>query len=221
MSAVVTGTQAKLEALLPNKIGDNKTFTDAYVQELIMAGFYDVAEKTGVLTVTQSISLTANALLYDLDSSFIDVGSVEFKSDGTNVDGALTAVTLSDLDRKSRKWRDDRGTRPEYYSLLSAPGIPETSTDARDGSQILVWRPMSTVDAEIITINGIGIGNTSTSLPQDVQRLALVPYCLSHLKAQSDPQAAVRFRHLYNSGWKKIRGRYASRYTETFVSRKG
>ena len=221
MSAVVTGTQAKLEALLPNKIGDNKTFTDAYVQELIMAGFYDVAEKTGVLTVTQNISLTANTLLYDLDSTFIDVGSVEFKSDGTSTDGHLTAVTLSDLDRKSRKWRDDRGTRPEYSSLLSAPGIPETSTDAADGSQILVWRPMSSVSAEIITITGIGIGNTATSLPQDVQRLALVPYCLSHLKAQADPPAAVRFRHMYEEGWKRIRSRFGSRYSETFVSRRG
>lgn len=221
MSAVVTGTQAKLEALLPNKIGDNKTFTDAYVQELIMAGFYDVAEKTGVLTVTQNISLTADTLLYDLDSSFIDVGSVEFVSDGTNTDGRLAAVTLSDLDRKSRKWRDDRGTRPEYYSLLSAPGVPETSTGAADGSQILVWRPMSSASAEIITVTGIGVGNTSTALPQDVQQLALVPYCLSHLKAQADPQAAVRFRHMYEEGWKKIRRRYASRYIETFVSARG
>ena len=221
MSAVVSGTQAKLEALLPNKIGDNKTFTDAYVQELIMAGFYDVAEKTGVLTVTQAITLVADTLLYDLDSTFIDVGSVEFKSDGTNVDGHLTAVTLSDLDRMSRKWRDDRGTRPEYYSLLSAPGIPETSTGTADGSQILVWRPMSAVTTEIITVTGIGIGNTTTALPQDVQRLALVPYCLSHLKAQSDPQAAIRFRHMYEEGWKKIRSRFGHRYSETFVSARG
>ena len=219
MSAVVTGTQAKLEALLPNKIGDNKTFTEAYVQDLIMAGFHDVAEKTGLLTVTQNISLVADTLLYDLNSTFIDVGSVEFKQDGSNVNGRLNAVTLSDLDRRSRKWRDDRGVRPEYYSLLSAPGVPETSTGTADGSQILIWRPMTTVSAEIITVTGIGVGNTSTSLPQDVQRLALVPYVLSHLKAASDPQAAVRFRHMYEEGWKRIRTRFGSRYTETFAGR--
>ena len=219
MSAVVTGTQAKLEALLPNKIGDNKTFTDAYVQDLIMAGFHDVAEKTGVLTVTQDITLVADTLLYDLDSTFIDVGSVEFKQDGTNVNGHLNAVTLSDLDRRSRKWRDDRGVRPEYYSLLSAPGIPETSTDTHDGSQILIWRPMSTVSAEVITVTGMGIGSTTTTLPQDIQRLALVPYVLSHLKAASDPQAAMRFRHMYEQGWKRIRTRFGNRYVETFVGR--
>lgn len=212
MSAVVAGTKAKLQDLLPGRIGSNKAFTDSYVEDLIMAGFYDVVEKCDLLTVTDDITLANDTLWYDLDSSLIDISFVEFKSDGTNVDGHLTAATLSDLDRMSPNWRDDRGTRPEYYSLLSAPGV-------YSGSQILVYRPPSSVTAEIITVTGIGIGTTTTRVPDDVQRLCLVPYVLAHLKA-TEPELAIKYYKMYQDGMDRVRGRFSHPYSER-ISRGG
>ena len=214
MSAVVAGTKAKLDTLLPGRIGDNKAFTDSYVTDLIMAGFYEVADKCGVLNVTQDITLTQDTLLYDLSSSFITVEFVEFKSDGSDVDGHLRPVTLRDLDLMSRKWRDDRGTRPEYYSLLSTPGT-QSYTGTSYGADIQIWRPMSSVDSEIITVTGLGIGTSSTNMPDDIQRLCLVPYALSHLKAVTSPQDAVKYYKMFEDGCDRVRGRYGHRYSES------
>jgi len=212
MSAVVAGTLAKLDTLLPGRIGDNKAYTTSYVTDLIMAGFYEVADKCGVLNVTQDITLTQDTLLYDLSSSFITVEYVEFKSDGSNVDGHLKPVTLRDLDLMSRKWRDDRGTRPEFYSLLSTPGTQNLVSSG--GAQIQIRRPMSSVDSEIITVTGLGIGDTSTNMPDDIQRLALVPYVMSHLKAVAAPQEAVSYYKMFKDGCDRVRGRYGHRYEE-------
>ena len=213
MSAVVAGTLAKLDTLLPGRIGDNKAYTTSYVTDLIMAGFYEVADECGVLNVTQDISLTQDTLLYDLDSTFITVEYVEFKSDGSDVDGHLKPVTLRDIDLMSRKWRDDRGTRPEFYSLLSTPGTQNITTTG--GAQIQIWRPMSSVSAEIITVTGLGIGSSSTSMPDDIQRLCLVPYVMSHLKAVTAPQEAVKYYRMFEDGCDRVRGRYGHRYEES------
>jgi len=214
VSAVVAGTKARLEKLLPGRIGDNKTFSTSYVESLILAGFYDVCERCNLLPSSEDVTLANDTLIYDLTEKFIEITSVEWVPGDTTRQGHLKAVTLSDLDKMSRKWRDDRGTRPEYYCLLSAPGIPETSTDAGDGSRIVIWRPLSTVDDDKIRVNGIISGTAATPVPDDVQRLCLVPYVLSHLKAVQNPQAASGYMAIFEQGCETVRGRFSHRYDE-------
>ncbi|HUV62946.1 MAG TPA: hypothetical protein VMW24_03555 [Sedimentisphaerales bacterium] len=215
MSAVVAGTKAKLQDLLPGRIGDNKAFSDSYVESLIMAGFNDVAERCELVRATETISMLDDTLVYDLDSSFINITSVAFLPDGGDEDGILTVATLDDLDRKSRKWRDDRGTRPEYYTLLSAPGIPETSTDAADGSQILVYRALSDATDAELRIYGVAVGGSTTNTSEDIQRMCLVPYTMAQLKAIADPRSAHGHYDKFLEGCEKVRARYGHKYTET------
>lgn len=220
MSAVVSGTKAKVQNLMPNMIGTNRTFSDAYVESVILAGWYAIAEKCGICTASQEIDLTDNTAEYDLDSKFIDITSVELRTDGATVDGNLDAVTLDDLDRFSRKWRDDRGTRPEFYTLLSAPGIPESTTDASDGSKILIHRPISSVTDQDIVVKGFALGVSvsqaaATLVPEDVQRLCLVPYTLAILKAVSAPGEAIRFMRMAWDGADRIKGRFMDKHSET------
>jgi len=215
MSAVVAGTKLKLQNLMPGMIGTNRTFSDSYVEDLIMAGFYEVIEKCDLLTVSQTISLGADTLTYDLSSKFIEVTSVEFLSDGTNVDGHLNAATHDDLDMMSCNWRDDRGTRPEHYVLLSAPGLMESESGvAADCAKIQIYRPMSAVTSEAVKVKGLGLGDSNTTVPEDVQRLCLVPYVMAHLKAVSDPQMAGGHMDRFLHGCDRVRGRFADRYTE-------
>ena len=220
MSAVVSGTKSKVQNLMPGMIGTNRTFTDSYVESVILAGWYSIAEKCGICHAVQYIDLTDNTAEYDLDHMFIDITSVEFRSDGSNIDGNLKAVTLDDLDRLSRKWRDDRGTRPEYYTLLSAPGIPESVADASDGSKILIHRPIASTSSEDIVVKGYAVGAAvssaaSTNVPEDVQRMCLVPYTMAHLKAVTDPGAAVKYMRMCQDGVDRIKGRFINRNAET------
>ena len=217
MSAVVAGTKLKVQNLMPGMIGTNRTFSDSYVNDIIMAGFNEVAEKCGLITDSVDISLVAGQLEYDLDSSLIDVRSVDFGPNGGDIDGSLTAVTLDDLDRMSCKWRDDRGTRPEYYTLLGAPGVPETSTGAGDGSKILIYRAMSSVDDDYVKVTGIKIGASGSLVPDDIQRMCLVPYTLAHLKAVKDPRMAQDYYMRFLQGCERIADRYGVPLTETPV----
>jgi hypothetical protein len=211
MSAVVAGTKAKLQNLFPNRIGDNKAFSTSYVESLIMAGFYDACERCNLVEGTERVALVDDTLVYDLAEPFIEVLSVEL-FDGSSRVGHLTAVTLDDLDKMDRTWRNSRGAEPEYYTLLSAPGIPETSTDAADGSRIQVWRPMSTAGDYEVWVNGIQTGTSATHVPGDVQRLCLVPYVMAHLKAVAAPDMAAYYMGKYLEGCEKVRGRFSHKY---------
>ena len=216
MSAVVAGTKLKLQNLMPGMIGTNRTYSDSYVEDLIMAGFNEVAEKCDLLTSKVVIDLVADTLIYDLNKSFIDVHSVDFLPQGGDPDGTLTAVTLDDLDRMSRKWRDDRGTRPEFYTLLSVPGIPETESGVSDdGSKILIYRPMATVDDDQVQVVGTTVGVSATLAPEDIQRFCLVPYVMAHLKAVSQPSVAHKHYARFLNGCDRVRGRYGVKLTET------
>ena len=215
MSAVVTGTKAKLEKLLPDMIGDNKTYSSAFVEELIMAGFYDVCERIELLPASEDVTLEADTLEYDLTGKFIEITSVEWVPGDVNREGHLKAVTLGDLDKMSRKWRDSRGSEPEYYSLLSAPGMPETSTDAGDGSRILIWRPLSSVSDDKLRVTGFIAGTTTTTTPEDVQRLCITPYVMSHLMAVRDPAKAQHYFGKFEEGCERVRGRFGHKYDET------
>lgn len=213
MSAVVAGTKAKLQNLLPGRIGSNNAFSDSYVEELIMAGFHEAAEACSLVVGTESVALANDTLVYDLAEPFIEITQVEW-FDGSNRKGHLTCATLSDLDKMSRKWWDSTGAESEFYSLLSAPGIPETSTDAADGSRILVWRPVTDATDLSLLVTGFVCGTTTTPISEDVQRMCIVPYVLSHLNAVANPNMAAGYLAQFESGCDIVRGRFSHRYDE-------
>ena len=217
MSAVGAGVLGKLQDLLPGQIGDNKAYSTAYVNAIILAAHYAVTERTETQFVSEDITLVADTLEYDLSSKFITVASVDFKSDGSIIDGSLTAATMDDFDRLSLSWRDDRGTRPEYYALLSAPGTRVTTAGVPD-SRIMIYRQMSAVTSEVITVNGIGMeSDLLDSVPNDVQDYCVVPYCMSHLYANRDIKYAMGQYDKFVAGCVKMAGRYLNKFVENPV----
>lgn len=215
MSAVISGVKQKLQDYLPNQIGSNARWSDAFIEGLIVAADNMARERTESLWVTQEIDLSDGVLEYDLDSKFISVVSVEFSSDGVTYDDHLKAVTFNDMDAMSYKWRDDTGTRPEYYSLLGAPGIGETSTDAGDGTKIIIYRPVATVGSEKIRINGYGVSpGSSTNVPDDVQYDVHVNYVMSFLMVPSDIKLASEFYDRFLAGCDRAKRRFVSEFAD-------
>jgi len=162
-----------------------------------------VRERTENFYYEQEIVLVADTLEYTLDSEFIEIVGVEFASDGSTYDRYLKPATLDDLDSKTIGWRDSGGTRPDYYTLLSAPGCPE--------AKILIWRPMTSVDSQTINVIGFGVGTTTTTVPDDIQGKCHVPYVMALLKAKSAPEEAARWFGKYLDGCETIIGRTRSR----------
>ena len=204
MSALVTGVQEKLEDLLPGRIGDNKSWSEATLQQYILLADYAVRERTDNLFGTQEIALVQDQAAYTLDSEFIDVVSVEFAADGSTYDYFLHAATFDDFDRINLKWRDDGSTRPELYTLVSTPGTP-TAT-------IHIHRPMTSVTAQTIKVGGHRIGTTTTKVPDDVQRAAHVPYVMAILKAQEEPKVAAMWWGRFLDGVESVRARTVNPY---------
>ena len=159
---------------------------------------------------SQTIPLVANTIEYALDSEFIDVFAVEFAADGSTYDYYLKPATLDDLDMISLSWRDDGGTRPDYYCLVGAPGTP-TST-------ILIHRKMTSVDAQTIRVWGHRVGATTTTVPDDVQRAAHVPYVMAMLKAGEDPREAAMWYGRFINGCEEVSRRTVSRYAAGFMN---
>ena len=204
MSAVQANVLIKLQDLLPNQIGTNRKWATADVERHIMFADRLVRERTGNLYHQQEISLVADTLEYALDSEFIDIVSVEFASDGSTYDWYLRPVTLDDLDKISLSWRDDGGTRPEFYTLIGAPGISRT--------KVLIYRQMSAVDSQTIRVTGIGMGATDSDCPSDVQNKCHVPHVMAVLLAKENPQLAAEWFGKYLQGCEVVRRRTLSRY---------
>jgi len=205
MSQVLTGVRAKLDLLYPGQIGDNRRWSSDYIESLIMAADKAVRDRCETLFISEEITLVADQAYYDLDPSFISVVSVEFSSDGTNYDGELKPVTLEDLDLRTQRWRDDRGTWPFEYALESTPGMPAVKP-----SRIMIYRPMSGVSAQTIRVNGYGVGGTTTVVPDDVQYACHLPFVMSLLSVPADVQKAVGLHRKFTSGCTKFRGRFVT-----------
>jgi len=202
-SAVQAGVLAKIQDLLPNQIGTNRRWAQADVERHIMYADGLIRERIGNLYHQQEITLLADTREYSLDSEFIDIVSVEYASDGSTYDWYLNPVTLDDLDKVNVGWRDDGGSRPEFYTLLGAPGVPT--------SKIQVWRPMSTVTGETIRVTGLGIGATTTTCSEDIQNKCHLPHVMAVLLAKSDPQAAAQWFAKYLEGVDVARRRTLSK----------
>lgn len=209
MSQVVTGVTQKLQDLLPNQIGSNRRWTTAAVERYIMLADRAVRERTENLFTFQNISLVSATAEYTLDSEFIDVVAVEYSSDGTTFDYYLKPATFDDFDRMNVNWRDDGGTRPEYYTLLSAPGLPTAS--------IHIYRPLTTATTQVIRVHGHRIGTTTTTVPDHVQDECHVPFCMAMMVAKDDPQQAAMWYGRFVAGCERQARRSVSPYAQAPV----
>ena len=207
MSAVVSGVKAKLSLKLPGQIGTNRQWSDTYIETLILAAAHAACERIGYQWVTQTISLVNNTHEYALNSTFVDVQSMQYSSDGTNFEYTLSPSTLGKFDSMSKAWRDDRGVRPTYYALLSAPGLQNVSTTGRS-SKIAIYPALSSVGSAKIKVNGCGIGISTTTVPDDVQERVHVPYVMSILRAVQNPEDAAAHYAKYIEGCGYVRGRF-------------
>ena len=214
MSAVVSGVKAKLELRLPGQIGTNRQWSDTYIETLCLAAAHAACERIGFLWVSEEISLVDDTNEYALDSKFISVETVEFATDGSSYEQHLKPATMQELDSISRRWRLDRGTRPERYVLLSAPGTDATSVGATDGSRIIIYRPLSSAGSSTIRVQGWGIGTASTKVPDDVQERVHVPYVMAVLRSQHDPAEALDYYRKFVSECDKVRGRFQQPYAD-------
>ena len=207
MSAVVSGVKSKLNLRLPGQIGTNKQWSDAYVEALILAAAHAACERIGYQWVTQTISLVNNTHEYALNSNIIAVHAVKYSADGTNYDDHLSPTTLGQLDRFTSKWRQDRGTRPSEYALLSAPGLQNVATTGVS-AKIIVYRALSSVGSAKIKVEGAGIGTAASGVPDDVQERVHVPYVMSILRSVQNPEEAAAHYGKYIDGCDYVRGRF-------------
>jgi len=205
MSELVSGVTEKLQDLLPGQIGSNARWTTTDVERHIMMADRAVRERLENRYHEQEISLVADTAEYTLDSEFIDIVSVEYASDGSTYDYYLSPVTFDDLDKIDIGWRDNGGSRPEYYTLISAPGLPQ--------AKIHVYRPMTSVDSQTIRVTGIGLGATDTEVPDDIQAKCHVPYVMCMLMAHESPRESTDWFRKYLDGVEEIRRRTRSRYS--------
>ena len=181
MSAIQAGTLAKIQDLVPGRIGDGRTWETAHVQNLIMLAARAAWEEIGTDHGIEIITLVADQNEYTLDQKFISVQRVEYSSGGGpafEYDDYLLPATFRDFDRLSRSWRGDGGVRPELYTLLSAPGCPS--------SEIFIYPTLAAVSGEVIKVTGEIIGTTSTTSMEDVQDLFVVPYTMAMMYAATD-----------------------------------
>ena len=167
-----------------------------------------------MLWVSEEISLTDDTHEYALDSKFIQVMTVEFASDGSSYDQHLKPASMQELDNISRRWRLDRGTRPERYVLLSTPGQQSVTAGDTNGSRILIYRPLATAGSSTIRVQGWGIGATTTVVPDDIQERVLVPHVMAVLRAPQDAAKAVAYYKKFLGGCDEIRGRYTQPYAD-------
>lgn len=214
MSAVVSGVKAKLDLRLPGQIGTNKQWSDSYIESLCLAAAHAACERIGYQWVSEEISLVDDTHEYAVASKFIEIVTVEFALDGSNYEQHLTPATLQELDAISRRWRLDRGQRPERYVLISAPGHQPSAVGGSNGSRIIVYRPLSTAGSSTIRLSGWGIGTASSNVPGDVQERVHVPYVMAVLKAPQDPGLAMRNYRKFVIECDKLRGRFQQPYAD-------
>lgn len=212
MPAIVSSVLTKVQDKLPNQIGDNKHWSTSFVQAIALAAAHAADERIGMTWVQDEISLTDDTAEYDLDSSLISVETVEFALDGSTYNQHLLPVLYSDLDQLSRTWRDDRGTLPEYYALLSTPGSQIVNTVY--GAKIIIYRPLTTAGSATIRVGGWGIGTASTDVADSVMDQVHVPYVMAVLRAEHDVNEAGMWYQRFKDGCDRMKGKRVSPYAQ-------
>lgn len=211
MSLVGTGVLSKLQAMLPNQIGSNTRWSTATVNSLILAADRATRDRVEMSHGTQVISLVDDTISYDVAQNFISINKVEFALDGSNYDWKLQPRSMSDLDGVSHTWRTDRSTRPDFYCLLSAPGVQDNG-DAAVPSQILLYPALRTAGSATVKLTGVTVpvagAFVAAFAPDDVQTKCHVPYVLSMLYAVEDPVQAAVYYDRWMKGCESVRNRF-------------
>ena len=217
MSTVLSGVMAKVQAALPDQIGQNSRWDTTTVQSLIVAADRATKDLCEIHRGSVEISMVDDTISYDVATDFISIDKVEFSLDGTNYDWLLQPRSLVDLDRLSQSWRNDRSTRPDFYSLLSAPGVQEDSVGVVP-SQILLYPSLATAGSATLRITGVvipvGLQIINGVAPEDVQSKCHVPYVLSVLYAVESPRRAAEYYAQFKQGCESVRNRFRAQYAE-------
>ena len=217
MGLVESGVLAKLQAKLPNQIGSNARWETSIVTSLIQAADRAVRERIEVSQDTAVISFTDDKVEYDVPTNFITINKVEFSLDGTNYDWLLQPRSLSDLDTISYSWRTDRSARPDFYSLLSAPGVLADAS-ANVPSKIVIYPTLQTAGSATLRITGVVIpavgGSVAAYAPEDVQNKCHVPFVLACLYAVQEPTLAFEYYEKFKLGCDEMRNRFKSQYKD-------
>ena len=209
-----TGLQM-VKDLLPEQVGTNKRWTDAVVQAVIACADRAVRERVGVHFHTQTITLANDTATYDLDPEFVSIDTVEFALDGSNYDWKLEAKSLKDMSERMPLWRQSRGTRPDLYALLSAPGTQGQTSPAVTPAQIVIYPCIATVTAETILVTGEAvIGNTTdlatATVGTDILKKCHIPYILCVLYAVESPERAAAEFQNFIAGCQTVKSRFGA-----------
>jgi hypothetical protein len=217
LSNIYTGVLAKLQAALPGQIGTNARYATSTVKDLIIAADRATRDLCEVHFAVQEISLTDDTIGYDVAQNFISIEKVEFSLDGTNYDWILKPKSMTDLDGCSHSWRTDRSTRPDAYTLLSAPGVQDNG-DAVVPSQILLYPTLETAGSAKIKITGVmtpAVGSFDAShVPEDVQIKCHVPFVKSVLLAVADTGKSASEYQNFIMGCESVRNRFRQQYKD-------
>lgn len=207
MSAIQAGALAKIQDLVPNRIGQGLTWETAHVQNLIMLAARAAFEQIGMHHGSETITLVAGQNEYTLDSQFISVERVEFSTVGGpafDFDGYLHPITFTILDELNRAWREEDGVRPELYTLIGTPGAPN--------SQIFIYPALAAVSGQVIKVTGEIVGSTTTTTMEDIQDQFIVPYTMALMYAATDTRLARRYMAMADDGYYALVGRHADEY---------
>ncbi len=225
MSDVIAGALAKVKARVPDQIGLNSRWTESHVTNIIIAADRATRDLCEVHRLELPIVLTDDTISYGILSGFVSIDKVEFSLDGTNYDWLLQSRSLGDLDGISHSWRTDRSSRPDFYSLLSAPGVQsEDGLPANSPSQIVLYPGLATPSGARIKITGTYCpipGTYASGLvmePEDVQSKCIVPFVLSVLYATADSNRSAEEYQKFKDGCEDVRNRFRSQY-KNFPSR--
>lgn len=188
MGLVLAGVREKIRLLTPEYIG---RWSDAFIDDLTVLADNAIREEAETVWKSHTINLNAYALWYSLPHDVVSVGSVQYSRDGVTYDVELQPKSMDELDRISVSWYDDYGVEPNVYSLWCAPGTS-------NWSRILLWRPLSAVDTDIVRVNYIGCYPDDTDLsavevPDWVQDQVYVPFVMSILMRTEDPRASAEY----------------------------
>lgn len=222
MGNVATGVLAKVKAQLPNQIGTNLRWTDATVGSLILAADRATRDLCEVNYGEVEIDLIDDTIGYELSPIFISINKVEFALDGTTYDWILASQSMTDLDSRSHSWRTDRSTRPDFYALLSAPGVQRGGTVAAESaivpSQILLYPALTSAGSAKIKVTGVVVPGVNmfagANAPNDVQTKCHVPYVLSILYAVESPERSAAEYQKFKKGCETVRNRFRSQYKD-------
>ena len=209
-----TGLQM-VKDLLPEQVGTNKRWTDAFVQAVIACADRAVRERIGVHFHTQVITLANDTATYDLDPEFVSIDTIEFSTDGTTYDWRLEAQSLKGMSDRMPAWRDSRGTRPDLYALLSTPGTQGQASPAIVPSQVVIYPCLASVTSETIRVTGSAvIGNTTdlatATVGTDILKKCHLPYVLSVLYAVESPERAQVEYDNFIVGCQTVKSRFGA-----------